>query len=67
MMPIDTFRYVKNNQTSRDLDNLTQLYQPIIGNDAQALYLYFQSFFDYRNYDHKVTDILTHLQFGAPR
>ena len=44
MMPIDTFRYVKNNQTSRDLDNLTQLYQPIIGNDAQALYLYFQSF-----------------------
>ena len=67
MMPIDTFRYVKNNQTSRDLDNLTQLYQPIIGNDAQALYLYFQSFFDNGNYDHKVTDILNHLQFGAPR
>ncbi|MCS4488854.1 DnaD domain protein [Streptococcus sciuri] len=67
MMPIDTFRYVKNNQTSRDLDNLTQLYQPIIGNDAQVLYLYFQSFFDNGDYDHKITDILNHLQFGIPR
>ncbi|MFS1663033.1 DnaD domain protein [Streptococcus sp. zg-JUN1979] len=67
MMPIEHFRYVKNNQTNRDLDNLSQLYQPIIGNDAQALYLYFQSFFDNGAYDHRISDILNHLQFGMPR
>lgn len=44
MKPIDTFSYIKHNQVQYDSSSLIQLYFPIIGNDAVAVYQYLVHF-----------------------
>lgn len=44
MKPIDTFTYLKRNKVSCDATSLIQLYFPIIGSDATAVYQYFLHF-----------------------
>ena len=46
MRPIEEFSYIKNNKVVLDSDSLTQLYLPVIGNQATALYHYLNAFFD---------------------
>lgn len=67
MKPIDTFSYIKHNQVQYDSSSLIQLYFPIIGNDAVAVYQYLVHFFDDGSGAHKFSDILNHLQFGMKR
>ncbi|MCK1256059.1 DnaD domain protein [Streptococcus uberis] len=67
MKPIDTFYYIKHNQVQVNVGSLIQLYFPIIGGDAFALYHYFTQFFDNGSRSHKLTEVLNHLQFGMPR
>ncbi|MGT2933184.1 DnaD domain protein [Streptococcus catagoni] len=64
MKPIDEFYYVKHNKVLYDADSLIQLYFPIIGQDALALYQYLISFADQGSRSHKFSEILNHLQFG---
>ena len=49
MKPIDEFSYIKQNKVSIDSSGLIQLYFPIIGNDAVAVYDYLINFFDEGN------------------
>lgn len=44
MRPIEEFSYIKNNKVVLDSDSLTQLYLPVIGNQATALYHYLNAF-----------------------
>ncbi|EHI70021.1 DnaD domain protein [Streptococcus ictaluri] len=67
MKPIDSFSYVKHNKVSKDSSSLIQLYFPIIGSDAVALYHYFLHFFDDGKSQYKFSDVLNHLQFGMKR
>lgn len=67
MKPIDTFTYLKRNKVSCDATSLIQLYFPIIGSDATAVYQYFLHFFDDGARAHKFSDVLNHLQFGMKR
>ncbi|MFC3928651.1 helicase loader [Streptococcus caprae] len=64
MRPNETFVYLKNNQVCYDGASLTQLYLPIMGKDALALYDYFYHFFDHGSQKHYFSDILNQLQFG---
>ena len=66
MKPIDTFTYLKRNKVLYDSTSLVQLYFPIIGSDAVAVYQYFVHFFDGAK-SHKFSDVLNHLQFGMKR
>lgn len=45
MSPIDEFTYIKQNKIVYDSNSLIQLYFPIMGSDAMALYDYFVHFF----------------------
>ena len=67
MKPIDTFTYLKRNKVLYDSTSLVQLYFPIIGSDAVAVYQYFVHFFDDGAKSHKFSDVLNHLQFGMKR
>ena len=67
MKPIDEFSYIKQNKVSIDSSGLIQLYFPIIGNDAVAVYDYLINFFDNGSKRHKFSEILNHLQFGMRR
>lgn len=67
MKPNDTFSYLKNNLISPDTTSLTQLYQPIIGSDARAVYDYLVAFFDNGRAAHPFTELLNHVQFGFGR
>ena len=62
MRPIEEFSYIKNNKVVLDSDSLTQLYLPVIGNQATALYHYLNAFFDNGAKRHKFSEILNHLQ-----
>lgn len=44
MSPIDEFTYIKQNKIVYDSNSLIQLYFPIMGSDAMALYDYFVHF-----------------------
>lgn len=67
MRPIDDFYYLKNNKVLFQADSLIQVYQPIIGSDAMALYQYLVAFNDSGVRIHKFSEILNHLQFGMPK
>ncbi|WP_159550410.1 DnaD domain protein [Streptococcus halichoeri] len=64
MKPIDDFRYAKNNRILLDSDSLIQLYYPIIGASASAVYQYFAAFCDQGQKSHKFSQVLNHLQMG---
>lgn len=64
MKPNDLFIYGKTSRFTPDLSSLSQCYQPIIGNDALALYLYFYSFSDQGQGRFKWAGILNHINFG---
>lgn len=64
MRPIDHFRYLKNNQISPDASSLLQLYQPLMGSEAHAVYSYLVHFFDHGRAVHRFSDLLNHLQLG---
>lgn len=67
MKPNDTFYYLKHNKIAFNANSLIKVYQPIIGNDALALYNYLIQFSDEGRREHKFTEILNHLQFGMNR
>ncbi|MGT2801683.1 DnaD domain protein [Streptococcus henryi] len=67
MNPIDDFLFVKHNKVTYNTTSLIQLYFPIIGSDAAAVYEYLISFFDDGRHKHKFSEILNHLQFGMRR
>lgn len=67
MKPIDNFSYLRHNKVFLDSASLTQLYFPIVGGDAVALYQYLVHFFDDGAKEHKFSEILNHLQFGMRR
>lgn len=67
MSPIDEFTYIKQNKIVYDSNSLIQLYFPIMGSDAMALYDYFVHFFDDGIRRHKFSEVLNHLQYGMPR
>ncbi|MGT2935086.1 DnaD domain protein [Streptococcus castoreus] len=67
MKPIDDFFYVKHNKVPYDSTSLIQLYFPIVGSDAVAVYQYLIHFFDDGSKSHKFSDVLNHLQFGMKR
>lgn len=67
MSPIDEFTYIKQNKIVYDSNSLIQLYFPIMGSDAMALYDYFVHFFDDGIRRHKFSEALNHLQYGMPR
>lgn len=67
MRPIDTFRFLPNNQISYDEQSLTLCYAPILGQDAISLYSLLVSRFDNGQANHQFTALLNHLQFGMPR
>lgn len=66
MNPIDEFYFLKNNVVSSNSSNLSQLYLPIIGLEACALYNYLLAFFDNGVQGHKFSEILNHTQFSMP-
>ncbi|MGT2887790.1 DnaD domain protein [Streptococcus didelphis] len=65
--PIDDFYYLKHNKVLCNSNSLIQLYFPIIGNDAVAVYQYLINFCDEGKRSHKFTELLNHLQFGMTR
>lgn len=67
MSPIDEFTYIKQNKIVYDSNSLIQLYFPIMGSDAMALYDYFVHFFDDGIRRHQFSEVLNHLQYGMPR
>lgn len=67
MNPIDDFLFLKHNRVSYDSTTLIQLYYPIMGSDALAVYEYLVAFFDNGAHTHKFSELLNHLQFGMKR
>lgn len=67
MNPIDDFLFLKHNRVSYDSTTLIQLYYPIMGSDALAVYEYLVAFFDNGVHTHKFSELLNHLQFGMKR
>lgn len=67
MNPIDEFYFLKNNLVERNSSSLSQLYLPIIGQDAYILYDYLIAFFDDGLSPHKFSEILNHTEFNMPR
>ena len=67
MNPIDDFLFLKHNRVSYDSTTLIQLYYPIMGSDALAVYEYLVAFFDNVAHTHKFSELLNHLQFGMKR
>lgn len=67
MRPIETFRFLPNNQVSYDEQSLALCYAPILGQDATSLYALLVSRFDNGQINHQFTSLLNHLQFGMPR
>lgn len=67
MNPIDEFYFLKNNLVERNSSSLSQLYLPIIGQDAYVLYDYLVAFFDNGLSPHKFSEILNHTEFNMPR
>ena len=67
MNPIDDFLFLKHNRVSYDSTTLIQLYYPIMGSDALAVYEYLVAFFDNGDHTHKFSELLNHLQFGMKR
>ena len=54
MNPIDDFLFLKHNRVSYDSTTLIQLYYPIMGSDALAVYEYLVAFFDNGAHTHNV-------------
>lgn len=67
MNPIDDFLFLKHNRVSYDSTTFIQLYYPIMGSDALAVYEYLVAFFDNGAHTHKFSELLNHLQFGMKR
>lgn len=64
MKPNDDFFYYKGQGIVYDNHSMVQLYQPIIGMGATALYGYFVAFWDNGSEGHKFSEVLNHLQIG---
>lgn len=67
MKASDEFFYVKGQAVTYDNVSLCQLYLPIIGLEAMALYGYLQAFWDNGNEHHQFAEILSYLACDLSR